>query len=312
MKTTIRQLGCALLILASGAALAAEPEQCRMVRLGTVNWTDVVASSAVAEALLDGLGYQVKQTSASQQIVLAGLADKQLDLFLGYWQPTMQPVARPYLDKGRIEVIEPPTLADAQSTYAVPSYVAEGGLKTFADIARFKDKLGGRIYAIEPGSGSNRITRKMIDDNRFGLKGFQLVESSEAGMLTAVKRAIKRKQWVVFFGWKPHPMNLQIDMTYLTGSEDVFGPDEGAATVSTMTAAGYQAQCGNVARLLHNLRFSSAQVSQVMAPILDRTQPLDAARQWLKANPEPLKAWLDGVSTFDGKDGLAALQASLK
>ncbi|MHC3968336.1 hypothetical protein ACIPM3_05475, partial [Pseudomonas aeruginosa] len=24
------------------------------------------------------------------------------------------------------------------------------------------------------------------------------------------------------------------------------------------------------------------------------------------------KAWLDGVSTFDGKDGLAALQASLK
>ncbi|MGC3182721.1 glycine/betaine ABC transporter substrate-binding protein, partial [Pseudomonas aeruginosa] len=46
--------------------------------------------------------------------------------------------------------------------------------------------------------------------------------------------------------------------------------------------------------------------------ILDRTQPLDAARQWLKANPEPLNAWLDGVSTFDGKDGLAALQASLK
>ena len=53
----------------------------------------------------------------------------------------MQPVARPYLDKGRIEVIEPPTLADAQSTYAVPSYVAEGGLKTFADIARFRTSL---------------------------------------------------------------------------------------------------------------------------------------------------------------------------
>ncbi|MDF5982778.1 glycine betaine ABC transporter substrate-binding protein [Pseudomonas aeruginosa] len=312
MKTTIRQLGCALLILASGAALAAEPEQCRTVRLGTVNWTDVVASSAVAEALLDGLGYQVKQTSASQQIVLAGLADKQLDLFLGYWQPTMQPVARPYLDKGRIEVIEPPTLADAQSTYAVPSYVAEGGLKTFADIARFKDKLGGRIYAIEPGSGSNRITRKMIDDNRFGLKGFQLVESSEAGMLTAVKRAIKRKQWVVFFGWKPHPMNLQIDMTYLTGSEDVFGPDEGAATVSThdrRRLPGAVRQC-RPAAARPALQQRPGQPGDGADP---RSHPaLDAARQWLKANPEPLKAWLDGVSTFDGKDGLAALQASLK
>ncbi|MGA4816800.1 hypothetical protein ACPA9J_25820 [Pseudomonas aeruginosa] len=45
-----------------------------------------------------------------------------------------------------------------------------------------------------------------------------------------------------------------------------------------------------------------------------RSHPaLDAARQWLKANPEPLKAWLDGVSTWTARaDGLAALQASLK
>ena len=151
----------------------------------------------------------------------------------------------------------------------------------------------------------------MIDDNRFGLKGFQLVESSEAGMLTAVKRAIKRKQWVVFFGWKPHPMNLQIDMTYLTGSEDVFGPDEGAATVSTMTAAGYQAQCGNVARLLQPaLQQRPGQPGDGADP---RSHPAPRRRAPVaEGQPEPLKAWLDGVSTFDGKDGLAALQASLK
>ena len=46
--------------------------------------------------------------------------------------------------------------------------------------------------------------------------------------------------------------------------------------------------------------------------ILDRSQPVDAAKAWLKQNPEPLKAWLEGVTTFDGKDGLAAVQASLK
>lgn len=312
MKLSIRAFGCAALMLAASTTWAAEPAQCQNVRMGTVNWTDVVASSAVAEAVLDGLGYKVKQTSASQQIILAGMADKQLDVFLGYWQPTMQPVAKPYLDKQQIDVITPPTLPDAQSTYAVPTYVYDGGLKTFADIAKFKDKLGNKIYLIEPGSGSNRITAKMIADDKFGLKGFQIVESSEAGMLTAVKRAIKRKQWVVFFGWKPHPMNLQIDMKYLTGSDDVFGPNEGSATVSIMTAGGYQAQCGNVAKLLHNLKFSSQQVSQVMVPILDRSQPVDAAKAWLKQNPEPLKAWLDGVTTFDGKDGLAAVQASLK
>ena len=309
MKRSLAAATCAALLTLSSTAWAAEPDACQNVRMGSVNWTDVVASSALAEALLDSLGYKVKQTSASQQIILAGLAEKRLDLFLGYWQPTMQPVAKPFLDKQQIDVITPPTLADAQSTYAVPTYAYDAGLKTFADIARFRDKLNNKIYLIEPGSGMNRITAQMIADDKFGLKGFQGVESSEAGMLTAVKRAVDKQQWVVFAGWKPHPMNLQIDMKYLSGSDDAFGANEGSATVSIMTAAGYQQQCGNVAKLLGNLKFTSQDISQVMAPILDRTPPQKAARAWLKAHPEHVATWLAGVTTFDGKPADPALVA---
>lgn len=310
---TIKNSVCAALMLASSTLWAAEPSSCGTVRLGAVNWTDVVATSAISQVVLEALGYQVKQTTASQQIILGSMADKKLDTFLGYWQPTMQSVAAPYLEKKQIEVIEPPALADAQSTFAVPAYVYDGGLKTFDDIAKFKDKLGGKIYVIEPGSGANRITGEMIKTNQFGLQGFQLVESSEAAMLSAVKRAVARNEWVVFFGWKPHPMNLQIDgMKYLTGSQDAFGPNEGAATVSAMTAAGYTEQCPNVGKLLHNLKFTSDQVSAVMAPILDRTPPDAAAKAWLKKNPTALEPWLAGVTTRDGKDGLAAVQAALK
>lgn len=310
MKRSITAAACAALFTLGQPAWATEPAACQNVRMGSVNWTDVVASSAVAEALLNGLGYTVKQTSASQQIILGGLAEKRLDVFLGYWQPTMRPVAQPYLDKQQIAVISPATLGDAQSTYAVPAYAYDAGLKTFADIARFRDKLNNKIYLIEPGSGMNRITAQMIAEDKFGLKGFQGVESSEAGMLAAVKRAVNKQEWVVFAGWKPHPMNLQIDMKYLSGSDDAFGPDEGSATVSIMTAAGYQQQCANVAKLLHNLRFTSQGVSEVMEPILARTTPLEAARAWLKAHPEQVQAWLDGVTTFDGKPATPALLAA--
>ncbi|MBC3419291.1 choline ABC transporter substrate-binding protein [Pseudomonas sp. RW3S2] len=309
MQRSIKAATCAALLSISAASWGAEPAACQNVRMGSVNWTDVVASSAVAEALLDSLGYKVKQTSASQQIILAGMAEKRLDVFLGYWQPTMQSVAKPFLDKQQIDVISPATLADAQSTYAVPAYAYDAGLKTFADIARFRDKLKNQLYLIEPGSGMNRITAQMIAEDKFGLKGFKGIESSEAGMLTAVKRAVQKGEWVVFAGWKPHPMNLQIDMRYLSGSDDAFGPNEGSATVSIMTAAGYQQQCGNVAKLLHNLRFTSEGVSQVMEPILNRKAPLDAARDWLKAHPEQVSAWLEGVTTFDGKPADAALVA---
>ncbi|TWI56517.1 glycine betaine/proline transport system substrate-binding protein [Pseudomonas duriflava] len=311
MNRFIRNASAALALTLSSAALAADPVACKTVRLGVVNWTDVIATSAMAEVMLEGLGYQTEETTASQQIIMSAMADDNLDVFLGYWQPTMIPVVKPFIDKGQVKVMESPILPDAQSTFAVPDYVYEAGLKTFADIAKYRDKLDGKIYGIEPGSGANRGTAEMIKNNRFGLKDFQLVESSEAGMLTAVKRAEKRKDWIVFFGWKPHPMNLQIKMHYLTGSEDVFGPNEGLATVSAVTTANYPEKCPNVAKLVGNLHFTSAEVGAVMAPILDRTSPQEAAKAWLKQHPGKLETVLDGVTTLDGKNGLHAVKASL-
>lgn len=49
----------------------------------------------------------------------------------------------------------------------------------------------------------------MIDQNAFGLKDFEVVESSEAGMLSQVKRQTRRNKWIVFLGWEPHPMNVK-------------------------------------------------------------------------------------------------------
>jgi glycine betaine/proline transport system substrate-binding protein len=310
MKRLLLTLTGALLIGAN--AMAAEPASCKNIRMGVVSWTDVVATSGMADVLLNGLGYDSKQTSAVQQIIFAGIRDKRLDIFLGYWKPAMDNNIAPFLAAKQVHVFDTPSLADAQATLAVPQYVADAGLKTFADIARFKDKLGGKIYGIEPGSGANTDIQKMIDTNRFGLGGFKLVASGEAGMLAAVQRAVNRKEFVVFVGWTPHPMNINMKITYLTGSEDVYGPNEGAATVSTVTAPDYAQRCPNVYRLLENLTFTAAQESQLMVPIMERKTPQDVAKQWLRDHPQDLSRWLSGVTSLDGKDGVATVQASLK
>ncbi|QXI00961.1 glycine/betaine ABC transporter substrate-binding protein [Pseudomonas fluorescens] len=301
--------GCALL---SAGAMANDDASCKTVRMGVVNWTDVIATSGMADVLLNGLGYESKQTSAVQQIIFAGIRDKRLDIFLGYWKPAMDNNIAPFLAAHQVKVMDQPSLADAQATLAVPDYVAAAGLKTFADIARFKDQLGGKIYGIEPGSGANTTISTMIETNHFGLKDFKIVESGEAGMLAAVQRAVNRKEFVVFVGWTPHPMNINMKITYLTGSEDVYGPNEGAATVSTVTSPDYAERCPNVYRLLENLTFSAAQESQLMVPIMARKTPQEVAKNWLREHPEDLQRWLAGVSSFDGKEGVAAVQASLK
>lgn len=305
MKTV---LSCCLLVLASHAALAAEPAECKAVRLGVVNWTDVIATSAMTQVLLDGLGYDTKQTSASQQIIFAGIRDKRLDLFLGYWNPIMTRTITPFVEANQVKVLDKPSLEDARATLAVPTYLADKGLKTFADIAKFEKELGGKIYGIEPGSGANTQIKEMIAKNQFGLGKFQLVESSEAGMLSAVSRAVKRKEAIVFFGWAPHPMNVNQDMTYLSGSQDALGPDEGRATVWTVTAPDYASRCPNVSKLLSNLSFSAADESRMMQPLLDHQDPLESAKKWLKEHPQDQQRWLEGVTTFDGRPANDHLQ----
>lgn len=203
-------------------------------------------------------------------------------------------------------------LEGAKYTLATNAAGAKLGIKSFADIAKHADALDETIYGIEPGNDGNRLIMDMIEKNAFGLKGFEVKESSEQGMLAQVARADQRGEPVVFLGWEPHPMNANFDLTYLTGGDDYFGPNLGGATVYTNTRAGYVDECKNVGMLLKNLKFSLAMENEIMGAILnDGTQPDAAATAWMKKNPEVVMGWLDGVTTRDGGDAKAALKAAL-
>jgi glycine betaine/proline transport system substrate-binding protein len=309
LKTFTLALGLGT-ALASGA-LAADPESCKTVTFSDVGWTDITATTATASVILEGLGYTPEVQLLSVPVTYASLKNKDIDVFLGNWMPTMEADIAPYRDDKSVETIVT-NLEGAKYTLAVPKYTFDAGLQTFADIAKFKDKLDGKILGIEPGNDGNRLILDMISANQFELNGFEVVESSEAGMLSEVQRAANAKRDVVFLGWEPHPMNANIEMAYLAGGDDVFGPNYGGATVHTNVRAGYTTECPNVGKLLTNLVFSLKMENEIMGAILnDGTEQNAAATAWLKANPGSLDTWLAGVTTFDGQDGLAAVKAKL-
>ncbi len=298
-------------VLLATAAQAADPQACRTVRFSDVGWTDITATTATTSVVLEGLGYQPTIQVLSVPVTYTSLKNGDIDVFLGNWMPTMEADIAPYLEDGSVEVVGV-NLEGAKYTLAVPAYLAEAGLTDFADIAEFRDQLDERLYGIEPGNDGNRLILDMIEQDAFGLAGFSLVESSEAGMLSQVARAARREQPIVFLGWEPHPMNSNFDLVYLDGGDDWFGPDYGGATVYTNVRAGYTEECPNVGRLLDNLRFTLAMENRIMGAILDDGRaPEDAATAWLQDNPEVLDDWLDGVTTLDGEDGLAAVRTHL-
>ena len=64
-------------------------------------------------------------------------------------------------------------------------------------------------------------------------------------------------------------MNVNIEMEYLTDGDNVFGPNDGAATVLTNTRPGYVQECPNVGKFLSNLAFSVEAEDLMMSYILD-------------------------------------------
>lgn len=302
-------LGC--MALSMQGALAAEPASCRNVRFADVGWTDIAATTGLASVVLQGLGYLPAKQIASEPIVFSGLKNKQLDVYLGYWDPSQTPAITPFIQAKALQVLPVPNLEGAKYTLAVPSYTAQQGLRSFADIARFREQLGGKIYGIEAGSQGNAQIKKMIASNEFGLGGFTLVESSEAGMLVEATKAVRQKRPVVFLAWEPHPMNFLMQLTYLTGGDKQFGPDFGGSKVYTVVANDWLQRCPNAGRLVSQLRFTTDMENHVMEPIMKKVKPEQAARQWLRSHPQALDSWLDGVTTFDGKPGLAAVKSYL-
>lgn len=294
------------------AASFSHANECETVRFADVGWTDITATTALSSVVLESIGYKTKTQVLSVPITYKSLENKDIDVFLGNWMPTMEADIKPYLENGSVESIKK-NLEGAKYTLAVPKAVYDAGVKTFADIAKFADKFDNRIYGIEPGNDGNRLIQSMIDQNAFGLKGFDVIESSEAGMLSQVKRQTRRNKWIVFLGWEPHPMNSNFELAYLEGGDDFFGPNLGGANIHTNVRKNYTAECKNVGQFLNNLTFTLEMENEVMAAILDAgKKPNVAAKEWIKKNPAILDAWLKDVTTLDGQPALAVASAVLK
>jgi glycine betaine/proline transport system substrate-binding protein len=296
---------------AGAPALASDPPSCRTVRFADIGWTDITSTTALVSRILQGIGYAPTTQILSVPVTFVSLKNKDIDIFLGNWMPTQQSDRAPYDASHSIDVLGP-NLQGARYTLAVPQATYDAGLHDFADIVKFNDQLGGKIYGIEPGNDGNRVVLNMIKQGKFGLGNFDLVESSEQGMLAQLERAIRRHQMMVFLGWEPHPMNIKFAIKYLTDATNSFGPDDGAASVYTNVRTGYLDECPNIARLLRQLKFTLPIEDTLMNAILNGGQDAsEAAEAWLKTNAATWQPWLDGVTTLDGKPAAPALKTSL-
>ena len=147
MNSFVAGLGLAA-FLSTSAAPAGDPESCKKVRFSDVGWTDITATTGGHLALLKALGYEPEMQVLSVPVTYASLKNKDIDVFLGNWMPSMAADVKPFTDDSSVESISQ-NLEGAGYGLVVPTYVADAGVKSLATSAN-KDKFDGKIYGIEP------------------------------------------------------------------------------------------------------------------------------------------------------------------
>ncbi|KPQ24873.1 MAG: glycine betaine/proline transport system substrate-binding protein [Halomonas sp. HL-48] len=309
-KTRLSMMGA--MVVTAGLPTLAMANECTTVRFAEVGWTDITATTALASEVLEGMGYETSVDTVSVPIAYSGMENGDFDVFLGNWMPSMASISDPYVDKGTVDRLTA-NLEGAKYTLAVPQYVYDAGITSVEDLAEHADEFDQQLHGIEAGNDGNELIQQMIDDDAFGLGDWQIVDSSEAGMLAELNARVPNEEWMVFLGWEPHPMNTNFDMAYLEGAGDYFGPDLGGATVYTNARGGYVEECPNVGELLNNMTFTLEMENQLMGEIMDEGEdPRDAARAYLQENDELLEEWLAGVETIDGEPAEEAVRNALQ
>jgi len=305
---------CATLLLAWVFVVPSwgkDAAECQSPRLADVGWSDVTATTAVMTALLTELGYTPKVDLLSVPVTFEALKRGDIDIFLGNWMPAQTANITPYLNAHDFDVITT-NLEGAKYTLAVTDETWHQGVRDFSDIATLGEALGRKIYGIEPGNDGNRHVLDLIKRNEFNLGKFQLVESSEQGMLAQVDRAVAAHKPIVFLAWAPHPMNRRFAIHYLTGGDRTFGPNFGSASVRTLMRPAIKQQCPSLLKLSQQLQFSVDDENELMEQIAaSHDRPDVIARRWLDRHPEQHHRWLSGITPQTAAVGLSTVLSRL-
>ncbi|MBT2785464.1 MULTISPECIES: ABC transporter substrate-binding protein [unclassified Halomonas] len=304
--------------LASGIALAttalfasAAQADDQTLDFGVPAWPGITVKTAIAEQLLNPLGYETSTQEIGLQVIYQGIESGDIDAFLGAWLPAQREMFNPRKESGvLIDVAN--NVDGAQMTLAVPEYLYESGIQSFADLDEHREQFDGEIYGFGAGSAASEILHNAIDNDTWGLGDWQIVDTSEVGMLSAARDAISREEPIVWVGWTPHWMNLELPMRYLEDPEDLFGENNGESDVLTLLRGDYADANPNLVTFFEQFTFTAEEQSWMIQAYGQEEQDLAAvAEQWITEHPERIEAVLADVTTTDGDPAWPVIEAQL-
>ena len=285
IKKALRKMAAALavstLVAASPTSQAGDT-----IRIGWTAWSDAEAVTNIAKQLLEQqLGYKVELVMTDIGLQYNGVAKGNLDVMLMSWLPTTH---KGYWEKVSDQVVDLGVLYDkARLGWVVPAYIPESEVKTIDDLKKpeVAKKFKHKVQGIDAGAGLMRASAAAIQ--AYGLD-YQLLTASDAAMVAAVDRAIKRNEWIVATSWTPHWMFAQYKLRYLEDPKKSLGGDE---AIHAVARKGFEKDFPKAAAFIKQFKIPLADLEGIMLKAKSSSYDKEATA-YIKSHPEQVGQWL--------------------
>jgi glycine betaine/proline transport system substrate-binding protein len=248
-------------------------------------WDECTAITYLWKNLLEGKGYTVNLQELDIASTFAGVASKQVDLYMDAWLPvTHSSYWTRYSDQ--IESLNS-WYSPADNLLVVPNYMTD--VNTIADLTGRAAEFDNRIVGIEPGAGEMRLIKENVIP-QYGLEDFKLQESSTAAMLAALRAAIKAEKPIVAPLWRPHWVFADMPIKVLEDPKKAFGPPD---HIEVIARKGFVEEQPELAGWLKKLKASPDDMGSLMLLIRQKGagQEQAAVKEWVGTNQALVDSW---------------------
>lgn len=288
IKRTIIIVAVALFVFmlpASGLFAAGEGEGTSNgeVELLYVEWADAIATTYVAQVVLEEMGYDVELVSVSAAAMWEGIASGDGDGMLAAWLPGTH---GDYLSETEDDLdLLGPVLEGARIGLMVPTYV---DIDSLEELNEHADEFGNEIVGIDPGAGLMQASEQALTD--YSLDDMELLEGSDATMTATLDGAYQDEEWIVVTGWTPHWKEAAYDLKYLEDPNGTFGGEE---AVHAVAREGLAEDMPDVHAFLSNFNWSVDELGEIlMWNEEDGADPYETAERWVSENRAIVDAWI--------------------
>ena len=275
------------------------------VKMMINQWVGAAANVAVAQCLLQQMGYKVTTSMLAEEVAWQGFSTGEVDVILENWgHPDLE---KKYIATDKLAQDDGPNGVTGIIGWYVPGWMVDkypditdwNNLNKYADLFKTSESGDkGQFLGSDP--TFVQYDEALIANLKLNYK--DVFSGSEAATITAFQQADKNKTPLIGYFYDPQWLLSEIKLVqvklppYTTGCDadlKKVACDYPPYILNKIVRTKFATDSGDAATFIKNFKWANKDQNSVADAITNKNMsPEDAAKQWIDANAATWQAWM--------------------